>query len=113
MGYSPVYSQAFITYAAATPNNAFAVPSGATAIIREFTAIQDIGGYDADLNIQDSEEAPYVLVWRLKDIGIATSADWQGRIVVPGGGIITVIASALGDTPFFYVGGYLLQNSIA
>jgi hypothetical protein len=48
----------------------------------------------------------------LKSVEIATCAYWTGRVVVPGGGQIFILWSELGTSPQFYVGGYLIRNTL-
>lgn len=110
MGYSPVYSQQLIVYTAETPNTEFEVPAGQTAVVRQVSGYQDIGGYVFRMYIQDSLEAPPCVVYAANDVGVAASFATEGRWVVPPGGIVAIFISSLGDTPCFYVGGYLLQN---
>lgn len=105
-----VYSSAFIEYTAETPNNSFAVPEGFTAVVRQLSCYQEIGAYDFQVYIQNSAEAPALIIWAVTGVSAITSEATQGRWVVPGEGIITVIASAIGSSPSFYAGGYLLRN---
>lgn len=108
--YSPVYSAAFIEYSAATPNESFDVPAGFTAVIREFTTYDEAGGFITWCYIQNSAAAPGFVVASLQGVGVAQYDHWQGRIVVPGGGIISINASVLGNDGQIYVGGYLIRN---
>jgi len=111
--YSPVFSAAFIQYTASTPNSEFEVPAGFTAVVRQVSAYQDIGGYDLGVFLQDDADAPTLQFVSLKDVDIATCTYWEGRIVVPETGIISILWSELGATPQFYVGGYLLRNTLS
>jgi len=111
--YSPVFSSQFIVYTSATPNSSFDVPVGYTAVVRQATCYQDIGGYDFGVFLQNSEAAPSLQFVNLKDVGLAVADQWQGRIVVPGGGVIFILWSELGSSPQFYVGGYLLRNTLS
>jgi hypothetical protein len=110
MPYSPVYSAPFIQYTPDTPNGSFAVPAGFTAVVRQISIVQGIGGYSWACNIQDSEAAPELTIAAGTDIGVNVVDAREGRWVVPGGGIISAIASAVGDSVSIYVGGYLLTN---
>lgn len=108
---NPVWSQAFIQYTSETPNSSFAVPEGFTAIIRQWSAAQDIGGWLFAVNIQDSDEAPYLTIVRQEAAGVINYASGEGRWVVPSEGVISIFVSDVGDAPAFYVGGYLLRNT--
>jgi len=108
-----VYSQSFINYTADTPNSSFGVPEGYTAVIRQVSCWQNIGAYDFQCLIQDSAEAPKLVIWGVTDVSVNDSEDVEGRWVVPELGVISIFSSAVGSAPCFYVGGYLLQNAPA
>jgi len=108
--YPTVYSVQFIVYTPETPNNTFEVPSGFTAVIRDFEATIDIGEAVLQLGFQNSSVASVCYPVLLQPEGIYGSASWHGRIVVPEGGFIEFSASSLGTSPYVYVGGYLLRN---
>jgi hypothetical protein len=72
--YSPVFSAAFIQYTSATPNSTFEVPAGFTAVVRQVTAYQDIGGYDLGVFLQDSDIAPTLQFVSFNDVAIANVA---------------------------------------
>lgn len=110
--YSPVFSTQFIVYTAETPNETFLVPEGFTAVVRQCSGWQDIGGWVFRLYIADSEAAPACVLFDSGDVGVNTSFNEQGRWVVPGGGLIGIFISVIGDSPSFYVGGYLLRNTL-
>lgn len=110
--YSPVYSGAFIQYTPSTPNTAFDVPEGFTAVIRQISAAQDIGGWILNVFIQDSEAAPGLVIAELGQVGSVNYAAQEGRWVCPGGGIISVSLTELGSDVAIYVGGYLLRNTL-
>jgi len=112
MGYSPVYSQPFVQYTPDTPNTSFLVPDGYTAIVRQWSVVQNVGGYDFNVDIQDSEAAPSLRIVQIIDVGINASYQGEGRWVVPPGGLITVGLSDVGSSVSIYVGGYLLTNDI-
>lgn len=105
-----VYSQAFIEYTHETPNNVFDVPEGFTAVIRQISTFQEIGGYSFQVVIQNSDEAPGLYIWSITGVSALESQATEGRWVVPSEGVIQVLASTVGSTPSFYVGGYLLRN---
>ena len=113
MPFSPVYSSAFIEYTAETPNSSFAVPEGFTAVIRQLSLYQEIGGWVGECYIQNSEEAPGVVIWAGSAVGAVGYLATEGRWVCPGGGVITIAVSELGTSPSFYCGGYLLTNTEA
>lgn len=108
--YSPVFSQAFVQYTASTPNASFEVPAGFTAVVRQVSGWQDVGGYVLQLLFQDSEAAPSLTVASIEADGVANYAATEGRWALDEGGIMTIQASTLGATSSFYVGGYLLRN---
>lgn len=106
----PVYSSQFVVYTPSTPNESFQVPAGFTADVRQGIITQDIGGYDWNLYFQNSPEAPACFFSAITDIGINNSASWQGRVIVPEGGIIAMQVSTVGSGCWGYVGGYLFTN---
>lgn len=107
----PVYSSQFIAYNASVGSLDFAVPTGWTAVVRDFSMWDEAGGAVAQLLIQDSEAAPAITAAVVKSAGIAAYSQWVGRVVVPGGGIISVTLTSVITTPDIYAGGYLLQNT--
>lgn len=110
--YSPVFSQGFIYGTPSSPVSSFAVPEGFTAVIRQWSVYGDISDFIAQLVGQNSAEAPRYVLDTQAQVGIAVQTQGQGRWVVPGGGIISIFVSSLGSTPSWYVGGYLLRNSL-
>lgn len=110
--YSPVFSQPFIQYTAGTPNTTYLVPAGFTAVVRQISIWQNIGGYNFSCFIQDSEAAPGITIAGLNDVGITSSQSIEGRWVVGAGGVIGIYFSELGSEPQAYVGGYLLRNTL-
>lgn len=113
MGYSPVYSTPFIQYTAETPNASFLVPEGYTAIIRQWSCAQDIGGWEFYLAMRDSDAAPALTIALAYQAGEVNYQSGSGRWVLNAGGTVFCGVTSLGTTPSFYVGGYLLQNVIA
>jgi len=113
LSYSPVFSAQFIVYTASTPNSTFVVPDGFTAVMRDASVVQDVGGYAWELNFANSEEAPVCAVDYASSLGVFEVHQWQGRVVVPAGGVIGVVFSTVGPTPSCYVGGYLLRNVVS
>lgn len=110
--YSPVFSAAFIEYTESTPNLTFEVPEGFTAVIRQVATVQTTGAYAFGLYIQNSDEAPALQVIADSSAGVYNTYQWQGRIVCPGGGIITAYVNNILDELQVYVGGYLLRNAL-
>lgn len=110
--YSPVFSAPFVQYTPSTPNQSFLVPEGFTAVIRQASCSQNIGGFIFYVYIQDSEAAPALDLIVLAQEGVANYVEAQGRWVVPGGGIITAALSELGSSCSMYVGGYLLRDTL-
>ena len=105
-----VYSSQFIVYTEETPNLAYAVPEGYTAVVRDFESYQTVGSYYVILGFQNSPEAPNCGCVALQATGANNRANWSGRLVVPGGGIINLGFSTILDSLNAYVGGYLLRN---
>ena len=112
MAYSPVYSVPFIFYTETTPNTQFDVPAGQTAVIRQFSAVQNIGGYFVALLIATGLGGPETQVINGEALGADNSYQLSGRWVVPGGGYMRVGFSTLGSSFNVYVGGYLLPNNV-
>lgn len=86
---------------------------GFTAVIRDFSIYSNAAIVIMLLLIQNSASAEQVVAAYLTLEGVATGAQWQGRIVVPGGGFITLDQTDVGDNCHCYVGGYLLRNTIS
>lgn len=108
--YSPVFSSPFVQYTSASPNSSFIVPDGFTAVVRQISGNQDVGDYIVWVSIQDSIAAPQLTIWQETAVGAFVNWAAEGRWVVPQGGVIVVHTTALGTSPSFYVGGYLLRN---
>lgn len=111
--YSPVFSAQFVVHTGGDPYSPFEVPDGFTAVIREAAGFSGAGGFVAQVRIQNSLIAPGVKPISLGATGIPAWAQWQGRIVVPEGGQISVDVASFIDDPDFYVGGYLLRNTVS
>jgi hypothetical protein len=110
--YSPVFSQGFIYLTASTPNTSFLVPEGYTAVIRQATATTVAGAAVIYFQLQNSGIAP-LITWAIATItGALENWQWQGRVVVPGGGYIQVDDNYLGTQDQVYVGGYLLRDNL-
>lgn len=107
----PVYSQQFLLDNASTGYSSFEVPAGFVAVVRDFSIYDTVGGNVTKLMVQDSDAAPGICVAALEATGVAQYSQWQGRVVVPAGGIISLELVTVGDTPDVYVGGYLLAIS--
>jgi hypothetical protein len=111
--YSPVFSQGFIYYTDSSPNTAFQVPEGFTAVVRECDVLTTAGDTWASFNVQASDIAPVVGFALLNAVGLANSQHWEGRVVCPGGGTISIYQNTLGVGANIYVGGYLLRNTLS
>jgi hypothetical protein len=105
-----VYSSQFFVYTPSTPNLTYDVPEGYTAVVRDLDGYQEIGGYVCALGFRNSEAAPQCQPVVLEAAGTLNTVTWRGRLVVPGGGQLTLSLSAVGEFPSIYVGGYLLRN---
>jgi len=110
--YSPVFSQGFIYYTPDTPNIAFEVPEGFTAVLRDASYYDSVGAGFAAINVQTAVDVPWVTVIALNVLGVNQCETWSGRVVIPGGGVINLYTGSLGSGPEVYVGGYLLRNSL-
>lgn len=113
MSYSPVYSVPFIIYAPGAPNNSFEVPSGYTAVVREFDLYTELGGTQATCQLYNTVAPVYVNFAALLAVGAVTTAQWRGHVAVPGGYIIALNVDGLSTGDSAFVGGYLLQNTIS
>lgn len=111
--YSPVFSQGFIYYTEAAPNQNFDVPAGFTAVVRDISVSCEAGASVFNLVTYNGDGAPGVTEVYLEVTGALVSAHWEGRIVVPGGGTIYLGQYTLGVDGAAYVGGYLLRNSLS
>jgi hypothetical protein len=108
--YSPVFSAPFVQYTPETPNFSFAVPDGYTAVIRQISCLQNIGGYAFACSISDSLESPELTIAYASGLGEFEVFLQEGRWVVPGGGFIVCALTTVGGSVSIYVGGYLLRN---
>jgi len=111
--YSPIFSAQFIVYTDSTPNVSYEVPAGFTAVLRDFTAAWTIAGTFFQVGIQNDEEAPECIVAQIEAVGAVGYEQWTGRVVVPSGGFITIEIGEAASGLSFYVGGYLLRNTLA
>lgn len=111
--YSPVYSSQFILYNAETPNTSFLVPPGYTAVVRQISCWQDVGGYQFSCFITDDPDVEGINIVSLADIGANISQNEAGRWVVAENGLIGISITVVGSHPQAYVGGYLLRNVAA
>lgn len=110
--YSPVFSSQFILNNSTTGYSSFEVPAGFTAVIRDFSCYTIVGVSLAQILVQNSSVAPPIVVASLGELGVNVYAQWQGRVVVPAGGLIDQNLEFTGDGPDTYVGGYLLRNTL-
>lgn len=102
------FSQQFIVYTDPAPNVSYEVPPNMVAVVRDITAfsLAAIGGLTASL--QNSGEAPPCVFAALVGADVPWYQQWQGRVVVPAGGFISIAWSGVTDGLSAYVGGYLL-----
>lgn len=113
MSYSPVFSQGFIYYTEAAPNNSFGVPEGFTAVLRDVQISCEAGGSLFAIYGDNGAGAPVYTILYLEVLGATQSASWEGRVVIPGGGALSLAQTTLGVGASAYVGGYLLRNTIS
>ena len=109
--YSPVFSVPLIQYGPETPNTQFLVPDGYTAVVRQISGVQNIGGFILWLAIADSEDAPNIIVYGAGQVGDFNTVQQEGRWVAPAGSLITLYFSETGSAFYAYAGGYLLRNA--
>lgn len=107
----PVYSSQLILGTSSTGYPSFDVPDGFTAVVRDFSVWDEAGGAVVQLLIQNSGAAPAITAAVLGPLGVAAYSQWQGRVVVPAGGIISCTITSVFTAPDVYVGGYLLVNA--
>ncbi len=110
--YSPVFSEQFILYTDTSGATAFEVPASFTAVLRDASAYATIGGAEVTFSVQNSEDAPQVVVAQVNPAGIAAYDQWQGRVVIPEGGLLTLQEAIVGLGLEIYAGGYLLRNTL-
>jgi len=110
VAYSPVYSAAFIEYTESTPNNSFIVPDGYTAVARYLSCYQEVGAYGLLAYAANSEAAPALIFAANAAILADDLFQWEGRVVLPAGGVYTIELSTIGDGVSIYLGGFLLRN---
>jgi len=113
VAYSPVYSVPLILYTAATPNTSFAVPSGYTAVVREFDYYCALGGGVASLSLEAPGSGSPVTFAALNVSGIAATGQWQGRVALPELFELNLDITSLGVGDTIAVSGYLLQNTLS
>lgn len=106
------FSAQFIVYTDPAPNVSFEVPVGSLAVVRDINAysLVAVGGLTASL--QNSAEAPPAVFAALVGADAPWYQQWQGRVVVPAGGFISIAWSGVSDGLSAYVGGYLLDADL-
>ena len=107
----PVYSTAFAVHASGDPLPTFDVPSGYVAVIRFLSGFSTASIASLQALAQDSSLATAVVVAQVIFSGLEEYQQWQGRVVVPGGGLITFAINGFTTGCDFYCGGYLLFDS--
>lgn len=105
-----VYSEQFFVYTTSTPNLSYTVPDGFTAVLRQWCGFVEVGLGGFLLFIQNSDEAPGCGIGFHNLAGLTQSFSDEFRVVVPGGGIITLAIFEEGENISCYVGGYLLRD---
>lgn len=110
--YSPVFSQDFINYNESDGDMAFEVPAGFTAVVRHADFSVEAGGSVFSLTKQNSGAAPTVQFFVATLVGLLEHQQWDGRVVIPEGGILTLYQATLGVAAQVYAGGYLLRNTL-
>lgn len=110
--YNPVFSSQFILGSSTDGYPSFDVPDGYTAVVRDFSIWAPAAIAFVLLEIQNSGAAAAITAAALQIAAFAGYSQWQGRVVVPGGGIISITRTSVGDSPDVYVGGYLLANTL-
>jgi hypothetical protein len=113
MSYSPVYSAAFVEYTDASPNTSFEVPSGYTAIVRQFSVYAELAAVNVQLASQDSETGTYVVLAAAVLASFPAQQQLYGRWVVPEGLTIALLGGEVGTGLNVYIGGYLLTNVVS
>ena len=110
--YSPVFSAAFVIYTEDTPNDSFEVPSGFTAVIRDFDLSGNLADVGAQLYFKNSEAAPACFFHAETSLVVSSGFQWRGRVVVPSGGICGFTLTSFGTSVCAYMGGYLIRNTL-
>lgn len=108
--YSPIFSSQLILSGGGSGSTAFLVPPGFTAVVRDLQAYAAVAATLVQLQLQNSEAAPWITVVSLTLAGVGTAAQWTGRIVAPAGAQLQVISDVEAADLDLYVGGYLLRN---
>lgn len=112
MGYSPVYSSAFIIYTSDTPNTEFLVPAGYTAVIRDVIWCQIAGTGVLYTRITGPGSGSPCNFLTAAATSVDATYQWTGRVVAGPGYLIDFDLDAIGISDNVYVGGYLLKNVI-
>lgn len=113
MAYSPVYSVPFIWYTDAEPQTDNDVAVGYTAVVRELSCFSSIAATFVQLQVVPGPGFDAVTVISLEVAGLQVSNQWQGRIVVPGGGSMHLVVGSASAGTSVYVGGYILANTLS
>lgn len=111
--YSPVFSQPFVLYTSGTPNTEFEVPENYTAVVREVDLYSGVGGDKLLVYVNAGGGGPAVTFCSIEAIGIQSCAQWTGRVVAIGGSTIVAEVGGLTTGAQFYIGGYLLRNTLS
>jgi hypothetical protein len=106
-----VYSTQFIVYGDGGGTEAFEVPTGFTAVIRQMSWTVQASASLFSVNISDSEAAPEIAIDIRTISAFYETQHQEGRWVVPEGGFISLYVETIGSDAVVYIGGYLLRNS--
>lgn len=110
--YSPVYSVPFILYTPSTPNTSFLVPSGYSAVVRQISGYQNIGGWTLETIIAGEGAPDGITISFIGQAGALNYGTEQGHWAVPEDYYIEINFSELGSSFSCFVGGYLLRNNL-
>ena len=106
------YSQQFLVYTDSSPSVLYEVPPGYLADIRQVTAYSEAAIGGLTVSIQDSGEAPACIVVALVGAAAPWYQAWEGRVVVPSQGFISIAWSGASSGLNAYVGGFLLADNL-
>lgn len=103
-----VYSTllAFASVSPTSLTDVFTVPDGTTCVVREID-YQNYSGTTTILTVQGRVSGDQAIIAALSQASTGTTAQWTGRMVLPAGSVIEVVA---GEAAFAWsISGYLLE----
>lgn len=103
-----VYSSQLLIGSSSLGYPSFLVPENFVAVVRDVSAWDSAVGFVVQVLIQNSDAAEAITAVAVQDAGVPAYAHWEGRVVVPAGGTISLETTSVGGSPDVYVGGYLL-----